>query len=88
MEMKNQLEIQFNNGSELSIAFPKQIKHSMAALMDSIKSALDSDKLVLEIEGKVTVIPWSSIKLIQVTGVDTKALPFGAIKGAEIVPQQ
>ena len=67
----------------MDVTFPTQIKNSPAAVLESIKKALESDKLVIEAEGKLVIIPWSSIKHIELTP-PPPAIPFGSIKGAKI----
>lgn len=86
MNDDRQLVIHFNNGSKLELTFPTQIKNSTAAVLEGIKKVMETDKLVIEAEGKLLVIPWSSVKQLEVTPVPP-ALPFGAIKGAKIVAQ-
>jgi hypothetical protein len=80
------LVIHFNNGSKLELSFPVQIKNSTAAVMEGIKKIMETDKLVIEAEGRLLVIPWTSVKQLEVTPVPP-AMPFGAIKGAKIVAQ-
>lgn len=75
--------IHFNNGTKMDVTFPQQIKNSTAAVLESMKKALDSDKLVIEAEGKLFIIPWSSIRHLEVTPMPP-AIPFGSIKGARI----
>jgi hypothetical protein len=77
------LTIHFNNGTKMEVAFPTQIKNSTAAVLESIKKALESDKLVIEAEGKLVIIPWGSIKHVELTPMPP-AVPFGSIKGARI----
>ena len=77
------LTIHFNNGTKMEVAFPIQIKNSTAAVLESIKKALESDKLVIEAEGKLVIIPWYSIKHVELTPIPS-AVPFGSIKGARI----
>jgi hypothetical protein len=48
-----------------------------------MKKALESDKLVIEAEGKLVIIPWASIKHLELTPAPP-AVPFGSIKGAKI----
>jgi hypothetical protein len=79
------LNIYFNNGSRMQVSFPAQIKNSMAAMMETIKRMLDSDKLVIQTEDRVLVIPWSSVKYVEASAVAGVALPLGAIKGAHIL---
>lgn len=80
------LVIHFNNGSKLELSFPVQIKNSTAAVMEGLKKVMETDKLVIEAEGRLLVIPWTSVKHLEVTPVPP-ALPFGAIRGAKIVAQ-
>ena len=67
----------------MNVTFPQQIKNSTAAVLESMKKALESDKLVIEAEGKLVIIPWSSIRHLEVTP-PPPAVPFGSIKGARI----
>ena len=83
MNEDRHLTIHFNNGTKMDVTFPTQIKNSPAAVLESIKKALESDKLVIEAEGKLVIIPWSSIKHIELTPAPS-AIPFGSIKGAKI----
>jgi hypothetical protein len=84
MNEDRHMVIHFNNGSKMELSFPAQIKNSTAALMEGLKKIMETDKLVIEAEGRLLVIPWASVKQIEVTPVPP-ALPFGAIKGARIV---
>ena len=86
MNDDRKVTIHFNNGSQLELTFPVQIKNSTAAAMEGFKKVMETDKLVIEADGRLLVIPWSSIKQLEVTPVPP-ALPFGAIKGAKIVAQ-
>jgi hypothetical protein len=81
MNEDRQMTIHFNNGTKMELAFPAQIKGSPTAVLEGIKRALESDKLVIEADGKVLVVPWASVKHIEVSPAPA-ALPFGAIKGA------
>ncbi len=83
MNEDRQLTIQFNNGTKMDVTFPTQIKNSTAAVMEAMKRMMESDKLVIEAEGRLVVIPWTSVKHVEVTPVPP-AVPFGAIKGARI----
>jgi hypothetical protein len=77
------LIIHFNNGTKMDVTFPTQIKNSTAAVLESMKKALESDKLVIEAEGKLVIIPWGSINHVELTPMPP-AVPFGSIKGARI----
>ncbi len=79
-----QLTIKFNNGTKMDVAFPTQTADSTEAVSAAMKKALEADKLVIEADGTLVVIPWSSIQHIELTPVPA-AIPFGSVKGARIV---
>jgi hypothetical protein len=83
MNEDRQMTVHFNNGTKLDMTFPTQIKNSSAAVLEAMKKAMESDKLIVEAEGKLVIIPWASVKQLEVTPAPP-ALPFGAIKGARI----
>ena len=87
MSDEKHLIIHFNNGTEMRIAFPAQIKNSAAALIEAVKTILGSDKLVIQAADRVMIFAWSSVKYIEATAIPAAALPFGAIKGARIVTE-
>ncbi len=80
--------VHFHNGSNLQLAFPAQMKNSGAALAEAVKSILSSDKLVVQTEHRLLVIPWGGVKYLETNSLPPSALPFGAIKGATIVTSQ
>ena len=79
------MTIHFNNGTKMDVTFPTQIKNSLGALVESLKKVLETDKLVIEAEGRLIVIPWASVKYVETSAVPSSALPFGTIKGARIL---
>jgi hypothetical protein len=83
MNEDRQMTIHFNNGNKMEVSFPTQIKNSPAAVLEGIKRAMESDKLAIEAEGRLIVIPWVSVNHVEITPVPA-ALPFGAIKGARV----
>lgn len=85
MSDEKQMTIHFNNGTKMEVSFPTQIKNSSGAVLEGIKRILESDKLVIQTDQQVVVIPWSSVKYLESASVPAAALPFGAIKGAHIV---
>jgi hypothetical protein len=76
--------VHYNNGTKLELSFPVQIRNSAAAVLEALKKMMDSDKLVIEAEGRLIVIPWASVKHLEVQPAPT-TLPFGAIKNAKVV---
>ncbi len=83
MNEDRQMTIHYNNGTKMDVSFPTQIKNTTAAVLESMKKAMEADKLVIEAEGKLVIIPWCSIKHVELTPVPP-AVPFGSIKGARI----
>lgn len=79
------LMIHFNNGARMEVSFPTQIKNSAAAVAEAGKRILEGDKLVLQTEEQLVIIPWSSVQYVEAASVPAAALPFGVIKGARIV---
>lgn len=77
------LTIHFNNQTQMELTFPKQLKDSIGAVMEAMKRAMESDKLVIEADGRLLVIPWASIKTVEITPMPP-AVPFGAIRGARV----
>ena len=84
MNEDRKMTVHFNNGSKLELTFPTQIRNSNAAVLEGIKKMMDSDQVIIEAEGRLIVIPWASIKQLEVTPVPP-ALPFGVIKNAKVV---
>ena len=79
------LTIHFNNGTKMEVSFPTQIKNSMGALVEAAKGILESNKLTIQTEKQLIIIPWSSVKFVEAASLPAAALPFWAIKGATIV---
>ncbi|MGO8838130.1 MAG: hypothetical protein ACLQAH_11470 [Limisphaerales bacterium] len=87
MNDEKQLIIYFNNGTKMEVSFPVQIKNSVGAVIEAAKRILESDKLVIQTEQQLIIVPWSSVKYVEAASVPAAALPFGTIKGARIITQ-
>jgi hypothetical protein len=85
MNDEKHLTIYFNNGTAMELSFPTQIKNSPGALLESMKKVLESDKMTIQTDEKLIIVPWTSVKYVSANSVPAAALPFGAIKGAKIV---
>ena len=83
MNEDRQLTIHFNNGTKMDVTFPTQVNNSPETVLAAMKKAMESDKLSIETEGKLVIMPWSSIQHLEMTPAPT-AVPFGVIKGAHI----
>jgi len=76
------LTVHFMDGTKASFSFPKQVSHDefLIARMDKI---LDKSALVVEADGAVMIIPYTSIKYVQLHGSAAK-LPDYVIKDATV----
>ncbi len=84
MNDNRQVVIHFNNSSKLELSFPPQIRNSPTAVLEALKKLMEADKLAIEADGRLIVIPWSSVKQLEVSPLPP-ALPFGVIKGAKVI---
>jgi len=83
MTNKRYLTIHFTDGSKLSVAFPKQSDdfHQMA---NRVQKALDANKLAVEIDGELFVIPMNNVKYLQVNPAPEK-LPETVVRGGSLI---
>ncbi|MBT7303106.1 MAG: hypothetical protein HN849_26480 [Victivallales bacterium] len=75
--------IHFMDGTKMSLAHPRQAAGDAIQVTSAVRKALDSDKIVAEIQGDLFVIPVRNIKYVQVTPAP-KELPQGVLIGAQI----
>ena len=82
MEEERGLTIHFMDGSKMSFTFPKQVIRDefVSGRTDRI---LEKNALVVEADGALIVIPFSSIKYMQMYATPKK-LPDYVIKGATV----
>ena len=81
MAEERRMIIHFVDGSKKLLEFPQQIADNDAQQAATLKEALDARHLVLEAEGALIVIPFESVKYLQVHPAPKK-LPAGVIRGA------
>jgi len=74
--------VHFTDGSKMTFCYPKILDTS--TLATKVKKALEQDKIVVQTEESLIVIPVSSIKYLQVTP-QPDVLPEGVFRDAEIV---
>jgi hypothetical protein len=74
--------VHFTDGSKMTFRYPKILDTS--TLATKVKKALEQDKIVVQTEDSLIVIPVSSIKYLQVTP-QPDVLPEGVFRDAEIV---
>jgi len=73
----------FLDGTKVSYVYPRQSGSDQAAIVNTVKKAIDAERLVLEVDGDLVVIPIRSVKYIQVTPAPPH-LPAGILRRARL----
>lgn len=73
----------FLDGTKASFSYPRQAGTDQATIVATVKRAIDSDKLVLEVDGDLLVIPMRSVKYVQVSPAPAH-LPSGVLRRAHL----
>jgi len=82
MDQERGMTIHYMDGTQLDLRFPKQVK-SDDSVGVRLERLLDNNVLMLEVDGALMVVPFSSIKYLQVSPAPGK-LPDYVIKGASM----
>jgi hypothetical protein len=78
------LTVFFLDGSKVTFRYPRQSGTDSAMIAQTVRRALDADKLSLEVDGDLMVIPIRSVKYIQVSPAPP-SLPAGILRNARIL---
>jgi hypothetical protein len=81
MEEQRFLTIHYMDGTSDSFTFSKQAKDDYD-LATRLKKALTADRIVMEMEGVLTIIPMSAVKRMDFSPV-VGSLPEDVIQGVE-----
>jgi hypothetical protein len=81
MSERRGLIINFMDGTKKVLEFPQQVADSDVAAAAKLKEALEARHLVIQAEGALIVIPFESVKYLQIYPAPKK-LPAGVIRGA------
>jgi hypothetical protein len=73
----------FLDGTKASFVYPRQSGKDQAAIVNTVKKAIDAERLVLEVDGDLVVIPIRSVKYVQVSPAPPH-LPSGILRGARV----
>lgn len=73
----------FLDGSRATFNYPSQAGADQAAVVANVKKAIESERLVLEVDGDLIVIPIRSVKYVQVSPAP-RHLPSGILRGAHV----
>ena len=74
----------FMDGTKIAFRYPKQAGADPATITANVKRAIDADKLVLEVDNDLLVIPIRNIKYIQVSPAPAH-LPGGVLRQARLI---
>lgn len=78
------LAMHFMDGTKLMVRYPRQAGHDAATIGAAVKRAIDADKIAVEVDGDLLVIPMRNVKYIQVSPAP-EHLPSGVIRQGKIV---
>ena len=82
MAEDRQVTIYFLDGSEMSLSFPDQGGNPLL-LAKRVQQAMESNYAAFEIDGKLTVIPKTGIKYLQLNSMPDE-VPDTVIRGASL----
>ena len=74
----------FLDGTKASFEYPRQSGTDQAAIVTNVRRAIESERLVLEVEGDLLVIPIRSVKYVQVSPCPAH-LPSGVLRRARLI---
>jgi len=74
----------FTDATNIAFSFEKQGGDDLATLSANVKKAIEANRLTIEAEGCLFVIPFENVKYILVSP-SPEALPTGVIRNAAIV---
>ena len=77
------LIVYFNDGSSLSLQFPKQTEDEAAARL-KLENVLEKRQMIFEVDGRLYVIPFESIKYVRVFPAPASVAGHTLITGASI----
>jgi len=77
------LTVFFLDGTKVSFRYPRQAGSDPATIVANVKKALESDRLLLEVDGDLLLIPIRSVKYVQVSPAPAH-LPAGVLRQARV----
>ena len=74
----------FSNGSQLTLAWPSQAGGDPITIATNIRKALETDRVLAEVDGDLTLIPLANVTHVTVSPAPPK-LPQNVIRGCRVV---
>ncbi len=78
------LVVRFMDGSKITLRYPKQAGNDPTTIAANVRKALDTDRLIFEVDGSLLFIPMASVKYLQVTPAPDM-LPTNVLRNARLV---
>lgn len=76
------LTFNFLDGTSMAATFPRQTDNDPLVVAGNVKKAIDQNKIVVEVDGALLVIPMPSVKFIKIDPLPAH-LPATVIKGGK-----
>jgi len=76
--------IHFMDSTKLTLRWPRQAGSDPIEIAATVKKALESDRIMAEVDGRLLIIPVRNVKYIEISPAPPK-LPKGVLLGAEII---
>ena len=77
------LTVHFIDGTRVSVRYPRLTGIDSASIASAVKRALDADKIVIEVDGDLMVIPMKNVKYFHLTPAP-EHVPQGVIRGGRL----
>jgi hypothetical protein len=84
MAGRRYVKIFFTDKTSVAFSFEKQGGDDIATLAANVKKAIEANKLAIEADGDLFIIPHANVKYVQVSPAP-EALPSGVVKDATII---
>ncbi|PWT74417.1 MAG: hypothetical protein C5B46_04135 [Proteobacteria bacterium] len=75
---ERRMTVYLNDGSQLVFEFPQQAGEDPTTVAANVRKALEWNRLALEVEGSLVIVPIASIKYLRLSPVPM-ALPEGEV---------
>ncbi len=75
--------VHFTDGTKLPLSFPRQAGDDPIINAADIRNAIESDKIVAEVDGNLIIIPFHNITYVSLSPAPPE-LPKGIIRNAKL----
>ena len=83
MDSTVSLTVFFLDGTRASFRYPRQSGKDQATIVATVRRAIESERLTLEVNGDLIMIPIRSVKYVQVSPAPPH-LPSGILRNAQV----